>query len=232
MKKFLLALWLIAGLVIVLWHFGPGQAWAARDTAAKAVHRALTYEQSGQPELSVEEYQAALASLPPEDTTARARTRIALAKALLNARGLPEARTDMESLLSELPPDSDPEILAATRTTLAETQYYNTWLMRLEGAPREEWEPEIESARQLLRNQAESSPPGPGRDRTLRNLETTIRLARLDLTDLQAMPIPSKCRGCKSCQGKSPGKKGEKPKATKEDVRSAGGAIDMDQSGD
>ncbi len=233
MKKILLVIWFFAGIAIVLWHFGPGQAGWQRSTAAGGIKQALEYQKNGQPELAVRAYEKALAILPPEDTASRAKARIGLARARIDSRGLPEARADMESLVSELPPSSDPELLAAARTTLAETQYYNTWLLRLEGAPREEWEPEIESARQLFRNNVESAPPGDtARDQTIRNLESTIRLARLELTELQAMPLPSQCKGCQSCKGIKPGKKGQKPKPNTNDVRSAGGALDLDNTGD
>lgn len=233
MKTALFLTWLIAGIAMALWHFGPGQTAWQRDASARAIKQGQLFEKDGQPALAVAAYENALAALPPENAAARAKVRISLAKARMNARELPEARADMESLVDELPPSSDPELLASARATLAETQYYNTWLMRLEGASREEWEPEIESARQLFRNNAESSALGEtARQQTLRNLESTIRLARLELPDLQAMPIPSQCRGCKSCQGKNPGKKGQKPKPTNNDVRSAGGALEIDSSGD
>jgi len=233
MKKILLILWLLAGIAVVLWHFGPGQLGWHRDKAASLMKQAGQLHQDGKPELAVAAYEQAIAILPPEDTVSRAKARVGLAKAQMDARGLPEAREDMEMLLSELPPSTDPELLLAVRTTLAETQYYNTWLMRLEGAPREEWEPEVESARQLFRNNAESLLMGHlAKDENLRNLESTVRLARLELTELQAMPIPSKCRGCKSCKGSKKGQPTKQKPPAGEDVRSAGGALEMDNSGD
>ena len=44
--------------------------------------------------------------------------------------------------------DTDPKLIAETKSTLANAQYYITWLMRLEGHSRETWEPVIESSRQ------------------------------------------------------------------------------------
>ncbi len=232
MKRFVLIVWLVAGIAVALWHFGPGQIAWQRDAAAAEVRTAIENYQSGQPESAVPAFERALALLPPEDVESRAKARIGLAKARLESRGLTEAREDMEMLVAELPPTTDPKLMAIARTTLAEAQYYNTWLMRLEGAPREEWEPEIESARQLFRNSAETALEGDvNKEQTLKNLESTIRLARLDLTDLQAMPIPSQCRGCKSCRGKNPGQK-KKTDSKPQDVRSASGALDMDNSGD
>ena len=69
-----------------------------------------------------------------------------------------------------------------------------TWLMRLEGLSRDEWEPEIESARQnyrMLAETAESSGKSEQAKKQRENLEASIRLARLDLTDLQGLPLPN-----------------------------------------
>jgi hypothetical protein len=66
--------------------------------------------------------------------------------------------------------------------------------MRLEGAPREEWEPEIEGARQtykLLAGQAEERGQDELGARLRQDLESAIRLARMDLTELQGLPLPS-----------------------------------------
>ena len=45
--------------------------------------------------------------------------------------------------------------LAEAREAYANAQYYWTWLMRVEGYTREEWEPEVEVARQTYRLLAE-----------------------------------------------------------------------------
>ena len=46
-----------------------------------------------------------------------------------------------------------------------------------------------------------------------KNLEAVVRLARMDLSDVQALPLPKKCQGnknvCSKCQGQ---KKSNKPK--------------------
>jgi hypothetical protein len=77
--------------------------------------------------------------------------------------------------------------------------------MRLEGAPREEWEPEIEASRQNYKLLAEDptskcTSAGAACDkgdeqvasvRAAENLESAIRLERMSLTDLQGLPLPS-----------------------------------------
>jgi hypothetical protein len=66
--------------------------------------------------------------------------------------------------------------------------------MRLEGAPREEWEPEIEASRQNYKLLAEDE--SLASDQRLaslaaENLESAIRLERMSLSDLQGLPLPS-----------------------------------------
>lgn len=232
MKKFLLIVWVVIGASILLWHFGPGQAYWQRARAAAAMARGLEFQKDKNHDQAAAHYAKALSILPVDDTDSRAKARIGLARAQIQTQGLSEARLDMEALLEELPANSDPALIRDARLTLAESQYYNTWLLRLEGAPREVWEPEIESARQIFRHAAESAPQNdPAKEQILRNLESTVRLARMELTELQGMPIPSQCKGCRSCKGKKPGskKKGQKPN---DDVRSAGGGLEMDNSGD
>ena len=69
-----------------------------------------------------------------------------------------------------------------------------TWLMRLEGKPREKWEPEIDSARatfKLLAAEATKRKDQKAAKRNLEDLEASIKLARMDLGELQGLPIPS-----------------------------------------
>ena len=112
------------------------------------------------------------------------------------ASQLPKARASLESLLSEVRSDdqADPEFVADVQSTLANSQYYMTWLMRLEGQSEEMWKPEIEAARQHYA-QLTKDAKKIGNDKLLKtsleDLESSIRLARMDLSDLQALPLPS-----------------------------------------
>ena len=78
---------------------------------------------------------------------------------------------------------------------MANSQYYMTWLMRLEGQPRDLWEPEIDAARQTYKLLAEknssSDDDATVGQRFKEDLESVIRLARMDLSDLQGLPLPS-----------------------------------------
>ena len=98
----------------------------------------------------------------------------------------------MDELAGDSPPDQ--KLLADARSTLANSQYYMTWLMRLEGLGRDAWEPEVEAARQtykLLAEQAEKRGDAAAAKKYREDLESSIRLARMDLSDLQGLPLPS-----------------------------------------
>jgi hypothetical protein len=112
-----------------------------------------------------------------------------------------------------------------------------TWLMRLEGLGAQEWEPEIESARQTYRMLAEQDEAKGDQESARKHredLESVIRLARMDLGDLQGLDLPKQCQNCKSGQCKKPGKKpGNKQSkdAEKKDARKAGAGPPPDNSG-
>ena len=99
-------------------------------------------------------------------------------------------------LVEELSADAgaDPALTAAARDALANAMYYNTWLMRLEGMPADVWEHEIDGARQNYKFSAEaalSRGDADGAKRAEENLESAVRLARMDIAELQGLPLPS-----------------------------------------
>ena len=109
---------------------------------------------------------------------------------------LPDARRDLASLVDEISGDPKPDatLLDESRAALANAQYYSTWLLRLGGASREDWEPEIEAARQnyrLLAEEAAKSGDEKVAAATREDLESAVRLARMDLSELQGLPLPS-----------------------------------------
>ncbi len=68
-----------------------------------------------------------------------------------------------------------------------------TWLMRIEGLPRETWEPEAARARQNYQVIAEGAQRigGAVEEKAKEDLEAAVRLALVDLDDLQGLPLPS-----------------------------------------
>jgi hypothetical protein len=224
-------------LGVAAYHYGPGQQRLTVDDAAALLRAADGAAKDGHWAEAVEKYDAALALLPTERIDVIQSTRIERAKAQMMSGLLPEAHGDLTALVDEIKadPNAGPALLADARSTLANAQYYMTWLMRLEGSAREDWEPHIEAARQNYRLLAEGDSPSTSQglspsaaDNTAaqhhrEDLESAIRLARMDLSDLQALPLPKQCSGCCSgkgvCRGK--GKGATKDKKEGPDARGA-----------
>ncbi len=140
-----------------------------------------------------------------------------------SAGSCPRPTPALRELVDQLQDDksADPKLRDEARETLANAQYYMTWLMRLEGLSADEWEPEIESSRQtyrLLAEQAEAAGDKDSARKHREDLESAIRLARLDVGELQGLDIPKQCQNCKSGQCKKPGN-GKKPGRKKEGER-------------
>lgn len=210
MRKLLLFLWSLLPIGAGAYHYGPGQDRMRVDQAATAIDRAETLASDAAELASIQgdeaardlwmaaeaAYAEALDELPADKVDEGRRLRLERAKAQMFVSRLPEARRDLEQLVGELEGDSsvDPALLADARGALANAQYYTTWLKRLEGAPREDWEPEIDASRQNYKLLAEElDRRGDTKLAALakEDLESSIRLARMDLADLQGLPLPS-----------------------------------------
>jgi hypothetical protein len=180
----------------------------------------------------------AISQLPPDRAVDAMRLRLERDQAWMQDRKLPEAAADLKSLVEELQAEggADPALLASAQETLAQAQYYMTWLMRLEGMPRADWEPEIESARQaykLLAEDAASRGDSLAARRQAENVEAAIRLARMEPGELQGLAIPKPCQGCKSgqCKGKRPGRNPNAGRSKPQDARGASSGPPPDNSG-
>ena len=160
------------------------------------------------------------------DTAKRQQLQLARANARIYIGELPEAMLAMAHLLDETAKGSDSKLESKVRSSLASAQYYTGWLMRLELAEKKEWKEPLEKARQnfrLLAEQTAKTDAKASGDHQ-KNLEAVVRLARMDLSEVQALPLPKKCEGnknvCSKCRGQ---KKSNKPKdmKKKEDARGA-----------
>ena len=144
------------------------------------------------------------------------RLQLELQKAKMQDGGNAEARLELAELVEQIAGTErhDAGMLAEARQALARSQFYNTWLLRLEGFDRDVWEPEIEAARQNWRLLAEQAGDDKVAAQHRQDLEAAIRLERMAMEDLQGMPLPKQCNGCCSCNGKKPNKnkKPGKPK--------------------
>ena len=228
-RKLLITAWLLVPIVLLAYHYGPGQQSLARERAARLITQARAAEQSEDWTAAYAAWGEALAALPADDIAGRLRIRLAQADARVWLGELPESIQDLESLLADAQKAGDPRFEAEVRAALAAGNYYVGWLMRLEGAETAEWTAPVEEARQhfrLLAEQADAAGERHASEDQRKNLEAVIRLARMDLSELQGLPLPKKCSGCKNCsqkcrsqresQCKNPGEK--KP----EDARKAG----------
>lgn len=188
--------WLLLAVAGVTYHLTAGPSQEKLDLAAARVDEAEMYAADKDFATAVEKYEQALAALP-EGKKAEARTiRLEKAKAQMLAKQLPDAHGDLKMLVEELAADpaADQKQLAEARSAMANANYYMTWLMRLEGLPREQWEPEVEAARQtykLLAEQAETAGDAAEAKKHKEDLESAVRLARMDLGELQGLPLPS-----------------------------------------
>jgi hypothetical protein len=196
LRILLLTGWLLLGVAAAVAHFyGPGVERQKLDLVAKELRAAEGYAAEGDYALAVESYNEALKALPEGRTGEARKIRLERAKAQMLAKELPEAHADLRVLVDELAADgSDAKLLADARSSFANSQYYMTWLMRLEGLGRDTWEPEIEAARQtykLLAEQADTRGDAADAKRYREDLESSVRLARMDLSDLQGLPLPS-----------------------------------------
>lgn len=201
MRQVFLAGWLLLPVGAWAFHEGPGQDLLQLDTVTDAFAQARAAEADQDWQTALDLYREAQEALPDQDRLPReaadyaARIRLATNRVKLNLKGLPEVHSDMADMVSELAndPAADPEILMEARRTHAQSRYYMAWLMRLEGLRREQWEPEIEAARQtyrLLAEQADAKNDSAGALERRKDLEAAVKLARMDLDELQGLKIP------------------------------------------
>ncbi|MCB9879135.1 MAG: hypothetical protein H6835_16185 [Planctomycetes bacterium] len=197
MRNVLLVGWLLLPVGAWAYHEGPGQDRRALDEADAVMVAAHQAADEGDWAKAVIKYEAALASLPKDpdayDVRVAQRLQIELNKARMLNSKLPDAREDLETLVEQMQGDekSDPVLLADAREALARSQFYSTWLMRLEGLPREQWEPEIEASRQNYRLLAEQTTDAAKKATHQADVEAAVKLARLEIEDLQGLPLPS-----------------------------------------
>jgi hypothetical protein len=220
MRIFMILCWLMIPVLAWAYHMGPGQEQVRLDQTQGLLEEAKLAMEDESFDLARMSYSEALAKLPAEKKFEGYAIRLGLAKAQTEVAMLPEARAALETLLTDVEADeaADEGLVKQVRSALANSQYHMTWLMRLEGLPAEDWEPEVEAARQhyrLLAEQAEASGDVAELEKSRQDLEATIRLARMDLSELQGLKIPKQCNGCCSNQCKKPSQKPAKKKGKK-----------------
>jgi len=204
MKKLLLTFWCLLPFAGAVYHYGPGRERMALDALATDVaegraHARRAAELTGEDAsaewaLAAVRFEAALSGLPKERVAERRALTLERAKCRMLCSQLPEANADLRALVHELEgdPAADAALLFDARRTWANSEYYMTWLERLEGVPQDEWEPRIEGARQVYKLLAsDDDATGATKKAVQEDLESAVRLARMDLGELQGLPLPS-----------------------------------------
>jgi hypothetical protein len=185
--------WLAVPFGLWAWHQGPGQEGLALDRVHALLRSAEDHTRRGEHALAYEALDEALRGLPPGHAPEARRIRLERAKAGLESAKLPESRAELEALVDELQKDpaADPQVATEARRALASSQFYMTWLMRLEGLPKEVWEPEVDAARQQYRLLAEEAGDPATKAARQEDLAAAVKLARMDPAELVGLPIPS-----------------------------------------
>ena len=193
MKIALITFWLLVPLGFAAWHFGPGQEHLELDEAQGYINKAEKASAKEDYATAIKNWQKALTKLPKEEVTLARRMELEISKAKMLNQKLPEAREELAALMLTLDsdPEADPQLVDETRSALANARYYMTYLMKLEGLPDSEWEPEIEAARQEYKLLAETASDSELAKTSADDLEAAIRLARIDPAELSGLPLPN-----------------------------------------
>ncbi|MCA9058688.1 MAG: hypothetical protein KDA85_09320 [Planctomycetaceae bacterium] len=196
MRTVFLIIWLALLPVGLMYHLVERDSHQRMDQVGDYLAEARRLRGSEEWGPAVAAYEKALELLPAEPLGNRQELRLEMAQAKMNASRLPEAHEELKGLLDELLEQEtrDQNLENRIRESMAHSQFFMTWLMRLEGLPRESWEPEIESARQnfhLLAQRAEQTGSTEAALTQKQNLQKAIQLARLDPGELLGLPIPS-----------------------------------------
>ncbi|QJE95615.1 tetratricopeptide repeat protein [Luteolibacter luteus] len=235
MKILVLTLWCLVPLGLLAYHYGPGRELMTIDAAASTLDQAKAKADAGDWNAAIAGYEEGLAQLPKDKLEEARRIRLELAKARMEAAQLPKAREELAALADELAqdPNAHAKLRDETIATLANSRFYMTYLMKLEGLPDSEWEPEIEAARQeqkLLVQRATEAGDTAAAKKHSDDLESAIKLARMEPEELYGKAIPKQCNGC--CSGKcASNKPGKKPSQKPKDGRGAGSGAPMDGEG-
>lgn len=194
MRIILFVLWILIPVGALAYHLGPGQQQLDMEEASQLLLAADVLADDQDWATAQVAYERALALLPDDNVQLSQKIRLQRAKAQINNAQLPVAHQDLKALVAEISADknADETLLEDAQSALANSQFYMTWLMRLEGLPQDQWQPEIDSAQQTYRMLAENNDGESQQFTSYReDLESSIKLARMDLGELQGLPLPN-----------------------------------------
>lgn len=198
MKRWLLLCWLLLPLPVIVWHFGPGQQWLARDRANTLIRQARLAEAGSDWARAAQQFGAAAALVGTGDPATKLRLDLAQVRVNYRQGAAVEAIDGAVGILANRNFESQPADLQREARELAgRIHYYAAWVMRLEGAQRDLWLEEAEFARQNYRLLTESALAQRALEQSARdqtNLESAVRLQRMSLMELMARPLPEEGR--------------------------------------
>ncbi len=242
-RTMLWAAWGLVPLAALVVHAGPGQALWSRDTAASVLRDAKVAEANEEWKEAAAKYAHARQLLPADELRLVAELSLAEARATAWSGDLLAAGVQLETLLGQQIDEKSepvaPDFVKRVRAELASTAYATAWALRVEGAPRQEWGPESELARQQYRLLAENAVES--RDEMAQvmkeNLEAVIRFQDIDESQLQKMEQPGQCQNSKPglrqgkrSQSMSKGKQ-PKPQDARDKINQGGGENPFDPKG-
>lgn len=227
------AAWGLSPLLLVAWHFGPGQRFLARDIAHTHMVSAREHAEGANWIESAEQWARALEEMPLDDPD-RPRVELEHAAARVRAGEVLEGIEQLEALVDLAVESGDAALEASARHELGTSHYFAAWIMRSEGATPEEWREESSRARQQFRLLAERAIENhtskDESDALAGNLENVIRLEQMDQSELMGLPFPKDCP-C-NCDGLSQRKreqrlsqgkcKGKKPGDARKEIQQDG----------
>ena len=193
-EKLLWTIWAVIPVLLAIWWFGPGQELQARSRVASTVELAMAAVEEEKWEEAAQLFGQAIGEAPANSPESNRWLRLRASHSEFMSGNTWNGIAGMEEILDEAK-DVDPELARAARARFAAAQYFATWKLRLEGADSAVWKPEAEKARQhfrLLAEDAEARGASEAED-LKKNVESVIWLERMDLAELQALPLPGGC---------------------------------------
>jgi hypothetical protein len=220
MKKLFLFFWLLLPLPVVVWHYGPGQKWFARDQAHALIQRGQKFEAEKKWNDAEMSYREAAGKVKDSDPKLKAQLDLALVRQQYRQGGAVEAIDGIDALITDARfSQQSPELQREARELAGRIHYHAAWVMRLEGAQKDLWMEEAELARQNFRLLSEETlSAGKTNYSSLQqtNLESSVRLQRMGLVDLMAKPLPEEGRtmvgqGLSEQMARRRGQRGNRP---------------------
>ena len=220
MKKYLILLWLLLPLPVVVLHFGRGQQWLARDKAHACIVAAQALETQANWQEADRLYRDAAKFIGTGEPDVKLRLDLAQVRTRYRQGDAVAAIDQMAKVVNDPAFASMPVAYRREARELAgRIHYYAGWVMRLEGARRELWMEEAELARQnyrLLTENGFAAGKSQFAQTQQTNLESSVRLQRMSMSELMARPLPEEGRqmagqGLSEQMAKRRGQRGNQP---------------------